>query len=476
MACNRVPLRRPLAQRVFGAGGFAGVRTRHTRAPEWQAAQEHALPSLAQAGVCPAFEREYIRKDGSRIPILFAAVEPGTTPESRLCFVVNLTEHRSLENQVRQTQKLEGVEERAAGIAHDINNLLAVIMGHGQMALTRADAGNEIRAALERIVAAADRASDLTCQLLTPSCRNAGVPRDITLDAVVSGMDTMIRDIAGESIEMFCTSGADAGLVHAEPGLVEQVVADLVTNAREAMPEGGTNFIETGRLNICNEFASQTLAVPEGHYLSLQVPDTGSGTPSEAAPRVFETFSATKEPDRSTRMSLSTVYELVKQIGGSITVHSSPGLGTTFRVLFPAVTDKRMADMPAGSAESHAGDETILVVEDEEGARDYVRQALESHGYRTLHAATGAGALDVARNFEGSVDLLLTDVALPGMNGAEVVRRFQSLRPRVPVLRMSGYPERFGARGISPALYLQKPFTHAVLLSRIRKMLDGAIQ
>jgi PAS domain S-box-containing protein len=441
---------------------------------ESEAASLSAMESLRSTGVCAAFEKDYLRKDGKRVPVLAAAVEVGVAPASRsMFFVVDQTERKSLEQQFRQAQKLESIGQLAGGVAHDFNNLLTVIMGYSDMVRAGIDQRHRFREPLDQISAAALRAAGLTRQLLTFSRRNACIPKTIPMDDLVLGIEKMLRRLIGETIEVILGLNGHAGFIHADPGLVEQVIVNLAVNARDAMPDGGKLYIETSRITAGGDFATNYLSVEPGDYVSLAVTDDGIGMTPEVQARLFEPFFTTKEPGKGTGLGLSTVYGIVKQSGGSITAHSSPGIGTTFRILFPLVQDGWVPEAATHTTVPLNGTETVLVVEDESGVRSYVRQVLEGHGYRALDAATGEDALEIARRFGGQIHLLITDVVLPGMSGAEVIRRFQEVRPGVPVMRMSGYPERFGAQMDEGIPLLQKPFTSEVLLSRIRRILDA---
>jgi PAS domain S-box-containing protein len=434
------------------------------------------LRSVGETGVCPAMEKEYIRKDGSRVPVLFAAVslEPG--PDAGvLGFVVDLTERRSLEGQMRQAQKLESIGLLAGGIAHDFNNLLTVILGYADN-LRAGLAGSDWLGSVEQISVAADRAATLTRQLLTFSRRNAGEPRTIVLNEVVRGMESMVRRLIGEYIEVILSSDGP-WLIHADRGQVEQVILNLAVNARDAMPGGGRLYIETSRLNLNESFAAPALGLQPGEYVSLAVTDTGTGMTPEVQARLFEPFFTTKAPGKGTGLGLATVYGIVRQSGGAIKVHSTPGIGTSIRVLFPVVERVAESDRPGiqpdEGPEPPDASETILLVEDEAGVRHYVRDVLVSRGYRVLDAASGEDALALAEHFRGKIDLLLSDVILPGMKGSELIARLLEARPGTKVLRMSGYPERFGEEWPDGVRHLQKPFTSPVLLARIREVLSA---
>jgi PAS domain S-box-containing protein len=438
---------------------------------------DHSLQSFRQyweQGTLAPFEKEYLRKDGSRVTVLLAAVELSGEPNREmLCFVVDQTERKSLEQQFRQAQKLESIGRLAGGVAHDFNNLLTVILGYSDMVRSGLDPEHPFREPLDQISGAATKASALTRQLLTFSRRNAFEPKIIPIDEVVSGVEKLVRRLIEAPIEVIVSLRAETGLIHADPGQVEQVIVNLAVNARDAMPDGGRLFIETARISVSAGFEADCLSVTPGNHIALTVTDTGTGMTPEVQARLFEPFFTTKEPGKGTGLGLSTVYGIVKQCGGSVSVHSAPGLGTSFRVLFPAVEDGWEPAEPIEAEIPLDGNETVLVVEDEPGVRNYVRDMLEAHGYRALDAARGEDAMEIARYYSGIIHLLLTDVVLPGMKGLEVIRQFQALRPGVPVLRMSGYPERFGISPNEDVYLIQKPFTPEALLTRIRRVLDA---
>jgi PAS domain S-box-containing protein len=437
-------------------------------------ASERALRSLLDTGTCAAFEKEYLRKDGTRIPVLFTGVRLNSELEPRfLCFLVDVTERKNLEMQFRQAQKLESVGQLAGGVAHDFNNLLTVIMGYADMLLAQMEPAEPSYAAIEQIFAASLRASGLTRQLLTFSRRNPVIAKTLSLNELLAGVEKMLLRLIGEDIEVVIVPGPDAGWIHADPGLIEQVIFNLAVNARDAMPDGGRLTIGTSGVAVTDEYTALCLSVTPGTYVSLEVTDTGTGMTPEVQARLFEPFFTTKEQGKGTGLGLSTVYGIVKQSGGSIVVQSELGAGSIFRVLFPAV-DEAGQRAPAPAAKLPApGTETILVVEDEPGVRSYVRKILTTNGYGVLDTDRGDAALEIARNHAGAINLLLTDVVLPGMKGTDLIRQFHAVRPGVPVLRMSGYPERAeSAREAVCYPYLQKPFKPEALLNRIRKMLD----
>jgi PAS domain S-box-containing protein len=454
---------------------FAGMQMtwRTITPPELVEASRIAFRAIAESGSCRPFEKEYVRKDGTRVPVLVSGVGLHQTQENRiLALVVDLTERRNLENQFRQAQKLESVGQLAGGVAHDFNNLLTVILGYSHMALSMLGPAHPVRDCLEEIAASADRAAGLTRQLLMFSRRSSGDPKTIRLDSLVLGLEGMLRRLIGENIEIVLAPGAEAGFIHADPSLIEQVIINLAVNARDAMPDGGRLFIETSHVVIADALSAQTYSAPPGTYVLLALTDTGTGMTPEVQTRIFEPFFTTKEPGKGTGLGLSTVYGIVRQSGGAITLVSTPGAGTAFRVLFPAVYNDCSVPACEPAEPAARGAETVLVVEDEPALRGYLRRVLTVHGYRVLDAPAGAPALDIARNHSGPIQLLLTDAVLPGMNGHEVAAAFQALRPRVPVLLISGYPERSGLHLNSETPLMRKPFTAAALLKRIRGILD----
>ncbi len=383
-------------------------------------------------------------------------------------------ERTELQAKLHQSSKMESIGRLAGGVAHDFNNLLTVILGYSNKLLTRTGRDHPFRWELGQIVSAAEKAAGLTRQLLTFSRQNTGTPRVISIDETIAGIEPMLRRLIEENVEVILAKKAPEGYVYADPGLVEQVIVNLAVNGRDAMPEGGQLFIETARVSVTDEFSAATFSVPQGNYVSVAVTDTGVGMTKEVEARLFEPFFTTKDPGKGTGLGLSTVYGIVKQTGGLIKVHSTAGIGTSLRVFFPAVSERpTYENVPAVQAEC-GGDETILLVEDESGVRNYVREELVEHGYCVLDAANGAQAMELALRYRDPIHILLTDMVLPGMNGLELIREFRAVRPHVPVLRMSGYPERFGAHLSDGSPHLQKPFTAEELLNRVRTMLDEA--
>ena len=318
-------------------------------------------------------------------------------------------------------------------------------------------------------------AAGLTRQLLAFSRRQVVRPRVLDLNTVITQVEKMLRRVIGEDVELHLHIEHEVDLVRADPGLIEQILMNLAVNARDAMPYGGKLIIETGSLFLDQEYADAHLAVKTGPYAMLAVSDTGSGMTPEIQSRIFEPFFTTKSPGEGTGLGLATVYGIVQQMEGAIWVYSEPGKGTTFKILLPAVTTAESVE-PAPPAETAPGESggTILLVEDEAGVRKFVRAMLEKHGYRVLEAMDTTEALAIAADNRQHIDLLLTDVVMPKMNGAELAERVGQLRPSVKVLFMSGYTDRvirLQDRLAPDAAFLQKPFTPKLLTARIRELI-----
>jgi CheY-like chemotaxis protein len=366
----------------------------------------------------------------------------------------------------------------AGGVAHDFNNLLTVIRGYSELLLGRLGPTDAMRKDMEEIKKAADRASGLTRQLLAFSRRQFIAAKVVDLNALVANMDGMLRRLIGEDIVELCAElDSSAGAIKADPGQVEQVIMNLVVNARDAMPTGGRLTIETRNVTIGKGVRLDAVGVAPGSYVLLAVRDTGHGMDAETRSHLFEPFFTTKEKGKGTGLGLSTVYGIVKQSGGSITVESAPGRGTTFRIYFPRVEQE--VQETAGSAEAidpARGRETILLVEDEPAVRGLVHATLRLHGYTVLEARHGIEALLTSTKFVGPIHLLLTDVVMPQMSGPEVAEKLLTVRPGIKVLYMSGYPDHpvFDQGGMSRETgFMPKPFSPHVLAQKVREVLDG---
>lgn len=398
-------------------------------------------------------------------------------PERRLVGTAeDITERRTLENQFRQAQKMEAVGQLTAGIAHDFNNMLTAITGNVELLLMGLPPDDERRAELLEIKEAAARAAALTHKLLAFSRRQLLQPRVLDLNAIVAGTDRLLRRLIGADIELVTVLDPQLGRVRADAGQFEQVLLNLVVNARDAMPEGGTLLIETANVELTEDDRRRHPFVRPGRYVEVRVRDTGVGIPLELLDRIFEPFFTTKEVGRGTGLGLATVYGIVKQSGGYVWVESEAGKGTTFRIDLPRVeAPVEPAPPPAGLPVLVPGRETVLVVEDEKTLRDLVCKVLRRAGYTVLGAPNGDEALRLCAQAEPRIDLLLTDLVMPLMGGRELAERIGAVCPGVPVLYMSGYTDdRIADLPASGAGFLQKPFAPQALLQKVREALDVA--
>ncbi len=399
-------------------------------------------------------------------------------PGRHLVSLRDVTERKQLEAQFRQAQKMEAVGRLAGGVAHDFNNLLGVITGYGELLLRSLPAGSQERGRAQDILKAAARAAGLTRQLLAFSRRQVLQPRVFDLNAVVADVEGILHRLIGDHVTLPTRLDADLGRVKADPGQIEQVLMNLVVNARDAMPGGGTITIETRNADLDEVYAREHLGSRLGPYVLLKVSDDGTGMDAETQRHIFEPFFTTKKKGQGTGLGLATVYGIVKQSGGYIWVDSAPGIGTTVQVFLPRVTEAAEANARpvAESPVPQGGRETVLLVENEDMLRAMMREVLESSGYRVLEAGNGDQAVSVGADFAGPIHLVLTDVIMPGLSGPEAARRLVHTRPDLRVLFTSGYPdEALGREGIleDGIPFLAKPFTHEALGHKVREVLDA---
>jgi two-component system, cell cycle sensor histidine kinase and response regulator CckA len=387
----------------------------------------------------------------------------------------DITARRTLEAQNEQLQKMEAVGRLAGGVAHDFNNLLTVILGFCELLLTDLDADDPRHADIAEIQRAGARGAGLTRQLLAFSRKQIIEPTLLDLNVVVAGMQAMLGRLIGEDVKVVVTLHPNLALVTADRGQVEQVVMNLAVNARDAMPTGGTLTIETDNVELDEHYAAAHLDATAGSYVRLTVTDTGIGMTPEVQARLFEPFFTTKETGKGTGLGMATVYGIVMRSGGNVGVYSEPDKGTAFKVYFPrADASEMMVETPEPVARAHTGTQTVMLVEDEDGLRDLVKRLLQRHGYTVLAAAD---ADEAQRLFEAnpSIDVLLTDVVMPGSSGPELTKRLIEQRPGLRVIYMSGYTEEAIVHHgvIKPGIaFLNKPFTSEALAEKVRDVLD----
>lgn len=428
------------------------------------------------------------RRDGSEFPVE-ASLARVDTPQGRVAVAVvrDCTERRRsddeqarlrLEAQAHRSHRLESLGQLAGGIAHDFNNMLGVIVNYANFVIEEAAAAEPdlraITADAEQVVRAGQRGTDLTHQLLAFARREVIRPRPLDLNAVLSDVRETLRGAVGEQIDLVLDPAADLPPVLCDPGQIEQLLLSLAGNARDAMPDGGNLVIDTA----VHHHAGGGLDLEPGDYVRLRVCDSGRGMTADVAERAFEPFFTTKASGEGTGLGLATVYGIVTQAGGSVSISSEPGLGTTVTVLLPISADAATAGSePAAPAPATGGHgETLLVVEDEAALRDVAGRILSGAGYRVLSADGGLQALELAARHEGEIDLLLSDVVMPGMLGKELAERLVDARPGTRVLYMSGYAQPvLASQGtLDPGVaLLEKPFTADDLLSAVRERLDG---
>jgi PAS domain S-box-containing protein len=423
---------------------------------------------------------ECLRKDGSSIVVRISGrvILNGKEGNSFEIFMEDITETRTLELQLHQAQKMEAIGRLAGGIAHDFNNLLMVISGYSEFLLERLGPDPRLRGPAQEISNATQRATSLTRQLLAFSRKQILAPKVLDLNEAVTENLKMLTRMIGEDIDLVMVPGPALGAVRADPGQIDQVIMNLAVNARDAMPQGGKLTIETANVSLDESFARIHSPLVPGEYVMLSISDTGTGMDSETQSRIFEPFFTTKGA-KGTGLGLSTVYGIVKQSGAYIFVESQPQRGTSFRAYFPRADARD--EVPAvpefpGLPRAERGQETILLVEDEVNLRHLARQYLEKQGYRILEAEDGAAALQIAAGHKDKIDLLLTDVVMPGMNGRELATQITAQRPDVRVLYMSGYTENaIGHDGLLDAgiTLLQKPFSLPTLKERVRELMDS---
>lgn len=390
--------------------------------------------------------------------------------------LIDMTDYRRMEEQLQFSQKMESVGRLAGGIAHDFNNILLVILNYADLLLDEAKEGDPIRTSLEEIRRAGERAAALTKQLLAFSRRQIMQPQPINLNEVVSGMESMLRRLLGEDVQLVVRLAPDLGIVKVDPGQMGQVIMNLAVNSRDAMPNGGKLTIETVNLHLDEEYEKSHFDVKPGNYVMLSITDNGCGMSEETKSHIFEPFFTTKEKGKGTGLGLSTVYGIVKQSGGNIGVYSEIGRGTTFKIYLPIVQEPAIEQRAVHPLVRATGSETILVVEDEKAVRDVAVHILKSAGYNVLSATNGGEALLICEKYTDKVHLVIADVVMPQMSGREIVTRLAKIHPEIKILFMSGYTENsIVQHGVleQGVHFINKPFTSVDLTRKIREVLDS---
>jgi len=426
-------------------------------------------------------EMEIASKDGRKIALELSTrlIYEDGRPVGVQGIARDISDRKSLEDQLRQAQKMEAVGRLAGGIAHDFNNLLGVMMGYSELLLGRLEPGHALRKSAEEIAKATERAATLTRQLLAFSRKQVLAPKVLDLNGVLRDMESLLQRVIREDVELRVVPGGRLGRVKADPGQVEQVILNLALNARDAMPSGGKLTIETQNAEVDEAYTRRRPIVPPARYVMLAVSDSGVGMDAATQVHIFEPFFTTKEKGKGTGLGLATVYGIVKQSGGFIWVYSEPGMGATFKIYLPRVEEpSEAAETPAARPGAERGHETILLVEDEEGVREVAREFLEAIGYTVIEGRNPPEALKLAEEHPGEIHLLLTDVVMPEMGGRELAERLGKMRPDTKVLYMSGYTDdAIVHHGVIDAnmAFLQKPFLRGALIRKVREVLDGTM-
>jgi PAS domain S-box-containing protein len=485
---GNVTLWNPAAERIFGwkkeeVLGRPLPAVPPDKREEHRALRERVLRDEAFTGM----EVIHRKQDGSPIHISLSTA-PLRDAAGRVCGIMSLMaditerkrteeELRKAEEQLRQVQKMDSIGQLAGGIAHDFNNLLTVITGYSDLLLQGLKADDPHRASIEQIRSAGERATALTRQLLAFSRRQVLEPKVLDLNAVVANVEKMLRRLIGEDISYVSVLSPGLGRVKADPGQIEQVILNLIVNARDAMPQGGKLTVETANVELDDTYVRKHVGAKPGPHVLLAVSDTGHGMDAETQKRVFEPFFTTKEKGKGTGLGLSTVYGIVKQSGGSVWVYSEIGKGTTFKVYLPRIeegVDARSSG--AVQVDPVRGSETILLVEDDESVRELVRSFLQAGGYAVLTVRDTDAALQICEQRQSPIRLLITDVVMPGMSGRDLAERLTAVNPSTKVLYMSGYTDDAVVRHgvLEPGItFLQKPFSADALLRKVREVLDA---
>ncbi len=471
----------PAAERIFGWHAAEVLGRPSPIIPEEKMDECEMLYQQALAGgSTTGLVTRRKKKDGSEIEV---SISTATLRDSNgmvsgfMGVLADITEQRTLEEQLRQSQKIEAVGRLAGGVAHDFNNLLTVIIGYSDLALYCLDDKAELQKKIEEIRKAAEKATSLTRQLLAYSRKQMVQPKALNLNTVVMEMKRIFSQLIGEDINLVTHLEPALGQIKADTGQMEQVVLNLVVNSRDAMPQGGTISVETRNIELNDAYARRHIEMKPGSYIMVVVNDTGCGISEKTQKHIFEPFFTTKELGKGTGLGLSTVYAIVKQSGGHIQVQSKVGQGTRFTIYLPRVMEAADATVPAlTTATIPRCTETILVVDDDENVRNLICETLRTSGYTVLRASHGGQAISICQQHKGPIHLMLSDVVMPQISGRELAERLSLAYPNMKMLFMSGYTEDILVRHIAldaAPLFLEKPFTPIALAIKVRQALDA---
>ncbi len=465
--------RAAIEQYGYSEEEFLGMRASTVEAEEERTSTAPAAPA---SGL-----RKHRRKDGKIISVEMSShdLEFGGRP-ALLVVARDTTEHRLLEEQLRQAQKMEAVGRLAGGVAHDFNNLLMVIKGHTELLLASPEASEKASRKIQQIDRAADRAASLTRQLLAFSRMQVLQPRVMNINEIVEEMGKLLPRLIGEDVELVIRTEPELGRIRADASQMEQIIMNLAVNSRDAMPTGGRLIIETSNVDLDEAYSTKHPVVQPGRFVVLAVTDTGTGMDAETQAHIFEPFYTTKEQGKGTGLGLATVYGVVKQSGGFIWVYSEVGKGTCFKIYLPRVDQMAEKSVQGQSfAEIPRGTETVLLAEDEQDVREVAREFLESAGYTVIEACNGNDAIRLAQEHAGTIDLLVTDMVMPGMTGKELASRLKEMHAVSRVVYMSGYTEQASIESNqaeeSSSRLLTKPFSRAAILRTARELLSDPV-
>ncbi len=478
---GRITFLNPVAETLTGwhsveARGMAATQVLKLLRERTREAIENPLGRALRDRVTVAMDDHtlLVSRSGAEVPIEFSASpvrdDAGDVRGTVLVFR-DISKRRQLEEQVSHAQKMDAVGRLAGGVAGDFNNVLTVITGYAELLRTEVLPNEPLSRFVDEIILASERAAALTRHLLAFSRGSTAQPRVMDLNSVITAMEPMLRRLMGQSTELILLTTPGLGRVKADPAQIEQVIVNLATNSRDAMPDGGKLVVETANVDLEEGPGSKNLGLEPGAYVMLAVSDTGTGMDPETRSRLFEPFFTTKGPGKGSGLGLATVYGIIKQSDGQVTVYSQPGCGTIFEIYLPRVKEAITQPVRAGSAR---GSESILLVDDEEGVRKLVCAILRSNGYDVLEAASGPAALGIYDKNAHKIDLVLTDIVMPQMSGIELGTQLSDRSPGLKILYMSGYRDNpIGAGGDAPHTFLHKPFTPDTLLSKVREVLDA---